>query len=1256
MRTDLERYQILEEIGQGGFAVVYRARDTKLDRLVALKELHPTLLHDTEWVARFKREARTIARLNHPRIVTIFDVVEQAERLFIAMRLVEGPSLDHLLTRQGRLSWPQTLEIMTTLAEALDYAHAQNILHRDLKPANILLDQERGPQLSDFGLAKLAGEASSSVTAAGGIVGTPHYIAPEVWEGQGTSPQSDLYALGCILYEMVTGQKLFAGESAPAVMMAHFNPLTLPHTWPEETPSGLTEVLEIALNKQPGERYAKARELVAQLHKLTDHEAAPTVKALEPEAGLKQPSTAGRSRHRPSIEERPYLKVTAETFGAWLKLRRVALDLTQQELADQVGCSVVTIRKMEANERRPSKQLAGLLGTYLAVPETEQSAFIAFARREGPQPGHLSVEPSPWKSTLQQQLPPPHIPKPPTPFVGRQVELAAIEDHLKNPECQLLTLVGPGGIGKTRLAMEVAGALSSKFDHGVFFIPLAGLTTAQHIVPRIAETIRFTFSGQIEPKAQLFSYLRAKQMLLLLDNFEHLLTPAEDGATAGADLLADICAAAPGVKLLVTSRERLLLQSEWIYDVDGMRYPHPLPNSISDKAPRWEEVETYSAVQLFLSCARRVQTDFTPKEPTVSDVVRICRAVDGLPLGIELAAAWVRTLSLADIAAEIEHNLDLLTTSLRDVEPRHRNLQAVFDQSWRLLSKKEQDVLKRLAVFQGSFTREAANVVAQATLPLLSSLINKSLLKHIREEGRYELHELIKQVSLDKLQKDSDAEETARDRHSRFYAEFMQAREVDLESERDLEAVVAIEAEIDQVRAGWDWAVAQKEIEAIELYLTGLEAFYDIRGWYREGVEMFGQAMTNELDLEAPSLLQGKLLKAQGHLVVHLGQAEKAKALLEESLAIIRRSGSQADLVYVYLELGGAAMHREEPGEAKQWFLEALTTYEATGRKSLIGTFYQRLAWATLELGEPEETARYLEQAFQANGPKRNLTWVYQDLGRLAQYQGLYEEARRYFQEGVAICKKFGFQFALWALQHDLGKITCDQGAYQEAIKHFQESLLIAQTLDKPDLQTGSLSWLAYIAVLQDELSEAEKYLQENLIISGSAGHNILPWEHYWVQGEMALARSRYQQASAHFQQSLTLAKEQNRIEGIVWSLTGLGKVAVAQNVYDEAMLTYQKGLELAWKVPIIPEVLNILVELATVYSRQEEGERAAEITATALHHPGSKHESKDQARQLLAGLEAELSPDVMDSAIAHGQTQPLDQVVARLLSPSEAE
>jgi LuxR family maltose regulon positive regulatory protein len=264
-----DRYTILQEIGQGGFAFVYRARDTRLDRLVALKELRSVFLHDPAAVQDFRREARHIAHLDHPNVVTIYDVYEARQRLFIVMQLVDGPSLEAHIAGQGHLPWPRAVEIFTAVAAGLDYAHSRNILHRDLKPANILLDSSHGPMLSDFGLAKLIGEAGPSMTAAGAVVGTPHYIAPEVWEGRGTTRQSDIYGLGCVLYEMLTGQKLFPGDTPPAVMMAHFQALTFPNEWPDGVPAGVADVLTTALAQKPDNRYATAGEMVESLTHLS---------------------------------------------------------------------------------------------------------------------------------------------------------------------------------------------------------------------------------------------------------------------------------------------------------------------------------------------------------------------------------------------------------------------------------------------------------------------------------------------------------------------------------------------------------------------------------------------------------------------------------------------------------------------------------------------------------------------------------------------------------------------------------------------------------------------------------------------------------------------------------------------------------------------------------------------------------------------------------------------------------------------------
>jgi tetratricopeptide (TPR) repeat protein len=287
IQRTLGKYEILEEIGKGGFATVYRARDPDLDRVVALKVLDPLLTRDAVWVARFRREARAVAKLDHLHVVTIHEVGQAEGMLYIATRLVEGGSLSRRIAEQGALPWDEVVRLVGEIASALDYAHGQGVVHRDLKASNVLLDEERGALLTDFGFARMVAESSFSVSISGGVVGTPQCIAPEVWEGQPATPHTDVYALGCILYEMVVGEHLFQGDTTPAVMRAHFKPLDLPEEWPEGVPSGLKEVLETALAKEPEARYARAGELA---------EAVATLKVdalVEPYAGLEAAVAAG---------------------------------------------------------------------------------------------------------------------------------------------------------------------------------------------------------------------------------------------------------------------------------------------------------------------------------------------------------------------------------------------------------------------------------------------------------------------------------------------------------------------------------------------------------------------------------------------------------------------------------------------------------------------------------------------------------------------------------------------------------------------------------------------------------------------------------------------------------------------------------------------------------------------------------------------------------------------------------------------------
>ncbi len=389
----------------------------------------------------------------------------------------------------------------------------------------------------------------------------------------------------------------------------------------------------------------------------------------------------------------------ALSFGPWLKQRRRFLDLTQKELAQRAACSLSTLRKIEAGDLLPSKELARLLAAALGVLDKEQDAFVAFARderRTALAPAFVAL-PSPTVAGGGGTSPPPAATAPPptaprhylpaqlTAFIGREVEVVAVQQMLANPACALLTIVGPGGIGKTRLALAVAQTIldsttadlgdnqklrpggahpKPKFDDGIYFVSFVGVTGPEFMVSTLANAIGFSFASTGDPKSQLLNYLREKSMLVVLDNLEHLLE--------GVDLLVDLLQAAPAVKLLTTARERLAVQGEWVFDLPTLATPPP------DTGLMAATPVTYPAVTLFIERAQRTRQDFTLAPRNEAAVGQICRLVGGMPLALELAASWVHILSCTEIASEIARNLDFLAVNHRNLPERQRSVRATF--------------------------------------------------------------------------------------------------------------------------------------------------------------------------------------------------------------------------------------------------------------------------------------------------------------------------------------------------------------------------------------------------------------------------------------------------------------------------------------------------------------------------------------------------------------------------------------------------
>ncbi len=435
----------------------------------------------------------------------------------------------------------------------------------------------------------------------------------------------------------------------------------------------------------------------------------------------------------------------------------------------------------------------------------------------------LGVEPMPETTALYKRIkaaaaPPPHnLPPQPTPIVGREAELAEIASYLNKPNAQLLTLVGMGGIGKTYLALQAAAHcidpqanFEMRFSDGVFFVPLVAVSPLgadqPSLIAAMADVCKFSFQGPVHPQAQLLNYLREKDMLLILDNFDRLIGDARQ--------LVDILRLAPRCKLLVTSRVRLNLQEEWLLKVKGLDYP-PTPDTPVEAAA------ACSAVTLFVQQARRVQSGFNLTAAETPEVIRICQLVEGAPLGIELAASWLRVLSCREIVAEIQKSLDFLTTSLQDMPERHRSLRAVFDYSWNLLSNEEQMIFRRLSVFRGGFIREAAAKILGVSLPLLAGLVDKSLLWR-DATGRYEIHDVLRQYAEEKLQTDPAEADQVCDAHCRYYAELMYEHREELKGGDMNVALTVLNVERENVRTAWNWAVSRRKAVEMNLFMECL--------------------------------------------------------------------------------------------------------------------------------------------------------------------------------------------------------------------------------------------------------------------------------------------------------------------------------------------------------------------------------------------------------------------------------------------------
>ena len=704
-----------------------------------------------------------------------------------------------------------------------------------------------------------------------------------------------------------------------------------------------------------------------------------------------------------------------------------------------------------------------------------------------------------------------NLPTQATPFIGRQAELAELARLLADPEVRLVTVVGLGGMGKTRLALEAGAAEIERYRDGVYFVSLAPLQSTGAIIPALSQALGFTFYEGSEPRRQLLDYLASRRVLLILDNCEHLLGDGETGT-----LVAEILSASRSTKVLATSRLRLEIEEECVFPLGGIE--------VSQRDASHDARES-SAVQLFLQGARRARPGFEPAPGDLQPIADICDMVQGMPLAILLAAAWVELLAPAEIAAEMRSSLELLQTDRKGIAVRQRSVRTVFDYSWGLLAERDNRIFAILSIFRGGFTREAAQEAAGASLRELMSLTNKSLLQRT-PAGRYEIHELLRQYAAEKLHAAPAEEEIRRDRHATYYAAFLRSRAQHLHTSSQKMALLEIGADIDNVRLAWDRSVTRRDVEAIDGSLDSLAEFCRVRGWLRDARDALVRAANvlagaPESDEPARLVLARVRQAFQGLFCEYLGEAEEAGRLLNTSLALARSLGARREMAMALTYLGGSAsMYGTNECEPCR---QALAIFEELGDRWGVAITLRGLAWFALHQGDyalARDRFQASVNAFRALGDAESLAESLGGRGYIAWIMGEYEQAKGFHDEMLAVCRETGDRRGTARALGDLGIDACGMQQAEEALRLWRESLAIYAEIGDPWGMADELGDMGEGCNFLGRYAEAAEYAQQSLDLKIKQSRGLADWE-LRVLGVAALGMRDTRAAAGYFRQAL---------------------------------------------------------------------------------------------------------------------------------------
>lgn len=863
-----------------------------------------------------------------------------------------------------------------------------------------------------------------------------------------------------------------------------------------------------------------------------------------------------------------------------------------------------------------------------------------------------------------------------TPFIGRELEKDQLQKLLiDEPPNRLISVIGPGGVGKTRLVLESVQGLQESFTDGIFIIPLAALSSADQIVPWIAEQLNFRFHAATGQKNQLYEFMGNKQLLLVMDNFEHLVS--------GSPLVADLLQNLPDIKVLVTSRLRLNLASEVVFPLRGMNYPDLTVEDIPG-----ESFSTNEAITLLVESARRVQPDFKLGPRDLEAAARLCQLVEGIPLAIILAASWLELLSLEEIIQEVSQNLDFLESQAVDIPDRQRSLRAVFNASWDALEAQEQIALKSLAIFQGSFTGQAALAVTKTSIQVLLGLIQKAWLQR-NQNGRYQIHELQRQYAFEKLRTNPSAWDAACQEHAVYYTSWLEKINQDMRGSGQANAFTEIASELTNLQIAWSFFVAGKQFEIlVRKFLHPIYRYCEAR---------IKSALVLGLVDDALQVLEDESLPPENSdyrnilLIVQASFYSKGDSIRLDRYDImippanqenIPRVGSQVNtpeelrnlgiwaslFAYLFGRFVDSQTGADHLRQMIQEYRQNEQRWELAVSLELLGSLNLAVSLNTKQSGNNlEEAGNALNEAlllFERLGDLREYSYTLLLLGGYHAYLQNWDEAISKWQEAQAKFDQIGD--TITSLHWLLGDLLFKIGDYDRAFKYYQrirnkylqrgqkriaayalsfesmqalrysdiqhardtreESLLLSQGVDDQFGEAWSTWEMGEIERVAGNYKEALRWFENaRLLFTNVNESNGLIFYHRGL-GDIALAERAYSQAYAQFRQSYKHAENLRFNWGAAYALAGMGRAESAQQNFEAAIKHLSKSLQSVNSIEDAGLALLVLFSCANLYAARDEIEQAAEISILVAGHFATWMEIKKLASNLILKLGSSFS------------------------------